>query len=78
MKKAVIYSCRLEERANELDNELQIALCKEYAERNGIEIVGNYMDRVATKKEPLLMKRLLLRECRKLQLCDRVLLGRVT
>ncbi len=65
MKQAVIYSCHLEERENEPDNELQIALCKEYAERNGIEIVGNYMDRVSTKKEPLLMKRLLLQECRK-------------
>ncbi len=73
MKQAVIYSCHLEKRENEPDNELQIALCKEYAERNGIEIVGNYMDRVATKKEPLLMKRLLLRECRKLQLCDMLL-----
>lgn len=65
MKQAVIYSCHLEKRENEPDNELQIALCKEYAERNGIEIVGNYMDRVSTKKEPLLMKRLLLQECRK-------------
>lgn len=65
MKQAIIYSCHLEERANEPDNERQIALCKEYAEQNGIEIVGSYMDRVATKKEPLLMKRFLLQECRK-------------
>ena len=37
MKQAIIYSCHLEERANEPDNERQIALCKEYAEQNGIE-----------------------------------------
>ena len=73
MKTTIIYSCHLEERATEPDNELQIALCKEYADRYGIEIVGNFIDRVATKKEPLLMRRLLLQECRKQQLCDMVL-----
>ena len=65
MKQAIIYSCHLEERANEPDNERQIALCKEYAEQNSIEIVGSYMDRKKKKKEPLLMKRFLLQECRK-------------
>lgn len=77
MKTAVIYSCHLENRVNEPDNERQIALCKEYAEQNGIEIVGSYMDHVPTKKAPLLMKRLLLQECRK-QNWDMVLFSSIT
>lgn len=77
MKTAVIYSCHLENRINEPDNERQIALCKEYAEQNGIEIVGSYMDHVPTKKTPLLMKRLLLQECRK-QNWDMVLFSSIT
>ena len=77
MKTAVIYSCHLENRINEPDNERQIALCKEYAEQNGIEIVGSYMDHVPTKKAPLLMKRLLLQECRK-QNWDMVLFSSIT
>lgn len=77
MKTAVIYSCHLENRTSEPDNEQQITLCKKYAEQNEIEIVGNYMDRVGNKKEPLLMKQLLLEECRKQQ-WDMVLFSSIT
>lgn len=64
MKKAVIYTCHLEGRISEPDNEMQEQLCKEYAQRNGIEIVGNYMDCVSTKRQPLLMKEQLLKDCK--------------
>lgn len=64
MKKAVIYTCHLEGRISEPDNEMQNQLCREYAQQNGIEIVGNYMDCVSTKREPLLMKELLIQDCK--------------
>ena len=62
MKKAVIYTCHLEGRMP--NNEMQTQLCKEYAQQNGIEIVGNYMDCVSTKRKPLLMKQQLLKDCK--------------
>lgn len=64
MKTAAIYTCHLEGRINEPDNEMQEMLCKEYAQQNGIEIVGSYMDCISTKGEPLLMKQLLFQECK--------------
>ncbi len=64
MKTAVIYTCHLEGRISEPDNEMQEQLCREYAQQHGIEIVGNYMDCVSTKREPLLMKDLLLKDCK--------------
>lgn len=44
MKTAVIYTCHLEGRISEPDNERQTMLCKEFAQQNGIEIVGSYMN----------------------------------
>lgn len=64
MKKAVIYTCHREWRTNEYDNEMQEQLCREYAQRKGIEIVGIYMDCVSNKREPLLMKQQLLKDCK--------------
>ena len=64
MKKAVIYTCHLEGKISELDNEMQEMLCREYAQQNEIEIVGKYMDCVSTKRETLLMKQLLFQECK--------------
>lgn len=64
MKKAVIYTCHLEGRISEPDNEMQEQLCREYAQRKGIEIVGIYMDCVSNKREPLLMKQQLLKDCK--------------
>ena len=77
MKTAVIYSCHLENRAHEPENWQQIALCKEFAEQNGIEIIDSYWDYVTTKKEPLLMKKRLLEECRN-QHWDMVLFSSIT
>lgn len=64
MKTAVVYSCHLIGRTSEPNNEMQIALCKEYAEKHGIEIVGNYTDCIATKQQSLLMKERLLKDCK--------------
>lgn len=63
MKTAVIYTCHLEGRISEPDNERQTMLCKEFAQQNGIEIVGSYMDCVITKHQPLLMKQQLFKDC---------------
>ena len=75
--KAIIYSCHVKERSHEPDNTQQIALCQEYADQHGIEIVGNYMDCVASKNEPLLMKQLLFKKSRKRQ-WDIVLFSSIT
>lgn len=64
MKKAVIYTCHLEGKISEPDNEMQEMLCREYAQQNEIEIIGKYMDCVSTKRETLLMKQRLLQECK--------------
>ena len=64
MKKAVIYTCHLEGRISEPDNEMQEQLCREYAQQHGIKVVGFYMDCVTTKREPLLMKQQLLKDCK--------------
>lgn len=77
MKKAVIYTCHLEGRIYEPDNEMQTALCREYAQQHGIEIVGNYMDCVKSKHQPLLMKQLLFKECKQQQ-WDMVLFSSIT
>lgn len=77
MKKAVIYTCHLEERIVEPNNEMQTQLCKEYAQQNGIEIVGHYMDCVPTKREPLLMKQQLLKDCKQRR-WDMVLFSSIT
>lgn len=77
MKKAVIYSCHLEGRISEPDNEMQIALCKEYAQQNEIEIVGSYMDCVTTKHEPLLMKQQLFQDCKQKR-WDMILFSSIT
>ncbi len=76
MKKAVVYSCHLEGRS-EPDNDMQIELCREYAQKNGIEIVGNYMDCVATKHEPLHAKQLLFKDCKRKE-WDIVLFSSIT
>lgn len=67
MKKAVIYTCHLEGRISEPNNEMQRMMCKEYAQQKEIEIVGNYSDYVATKREPLLMKQRLLQDSKQKQ-----------
>lgn len=77
MKKAVIYSCHLEGRISEPDNEMQIALCKEYAQQNEIEIVGSYMDCVTTKHELLLMKQQLFQDCKQKR-WDMILFSSIT
>lgn len=77
MKKAVIYTCHLEGKISEPNNEIQRMLCKEYAQQNGIEIVGNYSDYVATKREPLLMKQRLFQDCKQKQ-WDMVLFSSIT
>ncbi len=51
MNKAVIYTCHLDGKIGEPDNEMQMMICKEYAQKNGIEIVGNYMDCISTKRK---------------------------
>lgn len=77
MKTAVIYSCHLKGRISEPDNGMQMQLCKEYAQQNGIEIVGFYEDCVANKREPLLMKQLLFKDCQQ-QRWDMVLFSSLT
>lgn len=77
MKKAVIYTCHLEGKISELDNEMQEMLCREYAQQNEIEIVGKYMDCVSTKRETLLMKQLLFQECKQRK-WDMVLFSSIT
>lgn len=77
MKKAVIYTCHLEGKISEPNNEMQRMLCKEYAQLNEIEIVGNYSDYVATKREPLLMKQRLFQDCKQKQ-WDMVLFSSIT
>ena len=77
MKKAVIYTCHLEGKISELDNEMQEMLCREYVQQNEIEIVGKYMDCVSTKRETLLMKQLLFQECKQRK-WDMVLFSSIT
>ena len=77
MKKAVLYTCHLEGKISELDNEMQEMLCREYAQQNEIEIVGKYMDCVSTKRETLLMKQLLFQECKQRK-WDMVLFSSIT
>lgn len=77
MKKAVIYTCHLEGKISEPNNEIQRMLCKEYAQQNEIEIVGNYSDYVSTKHEPLLMKQQLFQDCKQKQ-WDMVLFSSIT
>lgn len=77
MKTAVIYSCHLKGRISKHDNEMQMLICKEYAQQNGIEIVGFYKDCVATKREPLFMKQLLFNDCQQ-QRWDMVLFSSLT
>lgn len=67
MKTAVIYSCHLDGRESEPDNDRQIMLCLEYAKQHSIEIVGIYIDCLATKRSPLCMRELLLKECQQKQ-----------
>lgn len=77
MKTAVIYTCHLEGRISEPDNERQTMLCKEFAQQNGNEIVGSYMDCVITKHQPLLMKQQLFKDCQQKQ-WDMVLFSSIT
>ncbi len=77
MTTAVIYTCHLEGKISEPNNEMQRMLCKEYAQQNEIEIVGNYSDYVATKREPLLMKQRLFQDCKQKQ-WDMVLFSSIT
>lgn len=52
-------------------------MCKEFAQQNGIEIVGSYMDCVITKHQPLLMKQQLFKDCQQKQ-WDMVLFSSIT
>ena len=49
MKKAVIYTRHILTRKKEDDIQTQINICKEYAEKNNIEIVDIYSDLSAEK-----------------------------
>lgn len=48
MKKAVIYARYSSDNQTEQSIEGQVRVCKEYAERNNISIVGSYIDRAKT------------------------------
>ncbi len=48
MKTAVIYARYSSERQTEQSIEGQLRVCNEYAERNGIKVVGTYIDRAMT------------------------------
>lgn len=48
MKNAIIYARYSSERQSEQSIEGQIRLCKDFAERNGLRIVGTYIDRAMT------------------------------
>src|SRR5574344_984843 len=48
MKKAVVYARYSSDRQTEQSIEGQLRVCKEFAERNGFSIVGNYIDRATT------------------------------
>jgi site-specific DNA recombinase len=48
MKKAVIYARYSSDRQTEQSIEGQLRVCKEFADRNGYNIVGNYIDRATT------------------------------
>ncbi len=48
MKNAVIYARYSSERQTEQSIEGQLRVCNEYAERNGLSIVDNYIDRATT------------------------------
>ena len=48
MKKAVVYARYSSDSQTEQSIEGQLRVCNEYAERNNIEIVENYIDRAMT------------------------------
>lgn len=48
MKKAVIYARYSSDNQTEQSIEGQVRVCKEYAERNNISIIGSYIDRAKT------------------------------
>ena len=48
MKNAVIYARYSSERQSEQSIEGQLRVCNEFAERNGLQIVGTYIDRAMT------------------------------
>ena len=48
MKNAIIYARYSSERQSEQSIEGQIRVCKDFAERNGLRIVGTYIDRAMT------------------------------
>ncbi len=48
MKSAVIYARYSSERQSEQSIEGQLRVCNEFAERNGLRIVGTYIDRAMT------------------------------
>ena len=48
MKTAVIYARYSSDSQTEQSIEGQLAVCKEYAQRNGYNIVGEYIDRATS------------------------------